>query len=111
MYMFAVIFFIAVVFYKLYAIPLAFLFAFFLTRRLARSRSSTAARWIALAWTVGLFAPLVSPTRTFFHGIYVPWYLAFLLSPPAPQFSVGALAIAIVVSLTGSAAALFSGKR
>lgn len=111
MQMFAAIFFIAALFYKLYAIPLAFLFAFFLTRRLARRRSSTAARWIALAWTVGLFAPLVIPAQTFFDGIYVPWYLAFLLSPPAPEFSVGALAIAVAVSLSGSAAALFSVKR
>lgn len=111
MQMFAASFFIAALFYKLYAIPLAFLFAFFLTRRLAKSRSSTAARWIALAWTVGLFAPLVIPAQTFFDGIYVPWYLAFLLSPPTPEFSLGALVIAIVVSLTGSSAALFSVRR
>lgn len=105
------ILFIAALLYKLYAVPVGLVFAFFLTRSLIRKKSSPAAVWITLAWTVGLFTPLVIHSQTFFDSVYTPWYLAFLLSPPAPEFSFGAVCLAAVTSFTASAAALYFCKR
>lgn len=109
--MIVAILFIAALLYKVYAIPVAFVFAFFVTRSIVKNRPANAVMSIALAWTVGLFTPLAIPAQSFFDSTFVPWHLAFLPSPPTPEFSLGAPAIAIVVSLTGSAAALAFRKR
>lgn len=97
--------------YKLYAVPLGLIFAFFVTRRQIGKRRSSTAVWITLGWTVGLFAPLVMRSQSFFNGAYAPWYLALLLSPTALDFNVVALCIAAVTSLMGIAAALYFCER
>jgi hypothetical protein len=102
----AAVLLIVVVFYKFVAIPAGGVFAFFLTRHLLRKRTSLAAAGIALAWTVAMFAPLVTPAQTFFA-----WYLALMITPPAPQFSLGALVAASVVGLASSGLAVSFNRK
>jgi hypothetical protein len=99
------------VFYKFVAIPAGAVFAFVLTQRLLRKHTSLAAAGIALAWTVAVFTPLVTPAQTFFEEMYAPWYLALMITPPAPQFSLGALVTAIVVALVSSGLAVSFNRK
>lgn len=105
------ILFMALLLYQFYAIPLGIVFAFLLTRRLIKTRTSSASTGITLAWTVAIFMPLVSTPQSFFRTIYSPWYLSFAISPPSPQFSAGALAITIGASLFSSIMALIVFKK
>lgn len=103
-------FFMLLLLYKVLAIPVGAVFTFFLTRSLARRRSTGAATGIALAWTVALFTPLVAPAHSFFDDLYSPWYLAWTMSPPTPAFSFGALLVTIAVALASSALAVLVAR-
>jgi hypothetical protein len=92
--------FILVLLYKVYAIPLGLIVAFFLTRSLIKRHAPVKAASITLAWIVAIFTPLVSPSQTFFSG-----------TPPTPEFSLGGLVITIAVSLLGSAMATIAAAR
>lgn len=105
------VFFMALLLYQFYAIPVGVVFAFFLTRHLVKNRSSSQATGMTLAWTVVIFTPLALSSQTFFSRIYAPWYLAFSISPPMPQFSPGALVVTIAVSLFSSVIALIMFKK
>lgn len=104
------IFVMAALFYQFYAIPVGLVFVFFFTRRLLRYRSSAAAAGIALVWAMVIFTPLLTQSQSFFSEFYSPWYLGLLISPPTPQFSLGALAITIAVSLTSSVVAIIVAR-
>jgi len=103
--------FMAVLLYKLYAIPLGVVISFIITRRLMRRYGSATAAWITLAWTVPIFTPLVIPSQSFFGGTMAPWYVALLITPPDPEFSLGGVAITIAFSLFGSLMAAISAAR
>lgn len=66
---------------------------------------------VPLAWTLVLFTPLVSGSQNFFSDMYAPWYMALSLTPPAPDFSAGALLITVAVSLMSSVLALMVAKK
>lgn len=106
----AAVFFMLFLLYKVYAIPVGAVFAFFLTRSLVRSRSPGAATGIALAWTVAVFTPLVTPAQSFFDALYSPWYVAWTMSPPTPEFSFGALMVTVAVSLGSSWLAVLGAR-
>jgi hypothetical protein len=105
------VFFMALLLYQFYAIPVGIVFAFFLTRHLVKTRSSAQAAGMTLACTLVIFTPLVLSSQTFFSRIYAPWYLSFSISPPMPQFSLGALVVTIAVSLFSSVIALILYKN
>ena len=111
MKLFEAVLLIVMMFYKFFAIPAGLVFAFVLTRRLLGKHTALPAVGIALAWTVALFTPLVTPAQSFFDDLYAPWYLALMITPPAPQFSFGAFIIAIVVSLASGGFAVAVAKR
>lgn len=95
--------------YPLVAGPLGVVFAVFLTRSLARRHSYGTSLTIGLAWTVGLFMPLV--VRSSFGDIYAPWYLAWMASPPSAEFSKPGLLITVGVAAAASAlTALFVNR-
>lgn len=103
--------FMLVLLYKVYAMPLGVVVAFFLTRNFIKRHAPVKAVSMTLAWIVAIFMPLVSTSQTFFGGTFEPWYAALMLTPPTPEFSLGGLVITIAVSLLGSAMATIAAAR
>lgn len=97
--------------YPLWGVPVHLIANFFLTRALLRRYRPAATGAIALALNVLMFAPLVIKAQSFFGDIYVPWYLAYALSPPSPGFSMTGLAAVAALSLLGSTIWIATAKR
>lgn len=89
--------------YPIWGLPLHLVVNFFLTRKLLRHHSPVAAWAMALGVNVLLFAPLVTKAHSFFDDMYLPWYLAYAMSPPSPEFSMTALMAVVSLSTAGSA--------
>jgi len=87
-----------VLFYRFYAVPLGVLFIFLLTRRLLKRHTPRTTAGIVFAWTMAIFMPLLTPARSIFSDIYSPWYLALLMTPPAPEFRIAPLVMSIVIA-------------
>ena len=111
MHMFNAVLLMVILLYKMVAIPVGVVVAFYMARRLVRHRSVPAAMGITLAWTVAIFTPLRTPAHSFFDDIYAPWYLALMTTPPTPEFSIGALALTVALSLVSSGIAVAFATR
>jgi hypothetical protein len=109
--MFNAVLLVFILFYKIAAIPLGIAVAFYMARRMVRHRPAPAAMGITLAWIVAIFTPLRTPARSFFDDIYAPWYLALMTTPPTPEFSIGGLALTVLLSLASSGAAVAIARR
>ena len=64
--------FVVMLLYKIYAVPVGIVFAFFVARGLVRKHAPLAAMGMTLAWTLAIFTPLVLHSASFFNDIYAP---------------------------------------
>lgn len=97
--------------YPLWGVPLLLGVNFFLTRKLLRGRAPAAAWAMALGVNLLLFAPLVTKAHGFFGDTYAPWYLAYMMSPPSPEFSLQGVVAVVLLSTASSAICILMSKR
>jgi len=97
--------------YQFYAAPVGMLFVFLLTRRLLKSHAPGATAGIVFASTMAIFMPLVTPARSMFPDIHSPWYVAMLMSPPAPEFRLAPLIMTVTISLASIAVAVVVNRK
>jgi hypothetical protein len=109
--MFNAVLLMVILLYKIVAIPLGMAVAFYMARRLVRYRSATVAMGITIAWTAAIFTPLRMPAHSFFDDSYAPWYLALMTAPSMPEFSIGAMALTLALSMVSTGIALALARR
>jgi len=100
-----------VLFYQYYAVPVGMVFVFLLTRRQLQRHTPSATAGIVFAWTLAIFMPLLTPARSIFADIYSPWYLALLMSPPAPEFRFAPLIMTVVIALVSIWVAIVVNRK
>ncbi|MCC2962158.1 hypothetical protein LK540_17150 [Massilia sp. IC2-278] len=97
--------------YQFYAAPIGMLFVFLLTRHLLKSHAPGTVAGIVFVWTMAIFTPLVTPARSMFPDIYSPWYLALLMSPPAPEFRLAPLVMTVMIALASISVAVIVNRK
>lgn len=88
--------------YPLWGLLVHLIFNFYLSRSLGHMRSAFSAWSAATGVNILAFTPVVFDGRDFFGPIYVPWYLAPVLSPPLADFSWTGLVTVTAVSASSS---------